>query len=189
MRSRNPTSSWFPAAGHLLCVNLPTLSCPDYLRNADRNAEMVTSVCTGSLPCRGWPSQRRPATTHWAYHRFLKPPLRAAAAARADVPVNTHIASYGRANEWASIRSGITRRVRMAVVSSTAAWHQSSRVAATVRSPFIVSERLGAASPLAGHRRPAQRPTTRRAGGLRVDGPRVGRRAAGVRAADPATGP
>jgi phenylacetate-CoA ligase len=37
----------------------------------------------------------------------------------------------------------------MAVVSSTAAWHQFSRVAATVRSPFIVSERLGAASPLA----------------------------------------
>ena len=37
----------------------------------------------------------------------------------------------------------------MAVVSSTTAWHQSSRVAATVRSPFIVSERLDAASPLA----------------------------------------
>ena len=36
----------------------------------------------------------------------------------------------------------------MAVVSSTTAWHQSSRVAATVRSPFIASERLDAASPL-----------------------------------------
>ncbi len=36
----------------------------------------------------------------------------------------------------------------MAVVSSTTAWHQSSRVAATVRSPFIASQRLDAASPL-----------------------------------------
>jgi phenylacetate-coenzyme A ligase PaaK-like adenylate-forming protein len=58
------------------------------------------------------------------------------------------IASYGRANEWAGIRSGVIHRVSMAVVSSTTAWHQSSRVAATVRSPFIVSERLDAASPL-----------------------------------------
>src|SRR4051794_16682431 len=39
------------------------------------------------------------------------------------------IASYGRANEWAGIRVGLTRRVRMAVVSSTIAWHQSSRIA------------------------------------------------------------
>lgn len=63
------------------------------------------------------------------------------------IPSNTSewatiIASYGRANEWAGIRTGLTHRVKMAVVSSTAAWHQSSRVAATVRSPFIVSERL-----------------------------------------------
>lgn len=58
------------------------------------------------------------------------------------------IASYVRANEWAGIRSGPTHRVRMAVVSSTTAWHQSSRVAATVRSPFFATERLDAASPL-----------------------------------------
>src|SRR6266536_4866161 len=58
------------------------------------------------------------------------------------------IASYGRANEWAGIRSGPAHRISMAVVSSTTAWHQSSRVAATVRSPFIASERLDAASPL-----------------------------------------
>jgi len=69
------------------------------------------------------------------------------------VPTNAHewatiIASYGRANEWAGIRSGPTHRVRMAVVSSTTAWHQSSRVAATVRSPFIISVRLDAAAPL-----------------------------------------
>lgn len=59
----------------------------------------------------------------------------------------TMIASYGRANEWAGIRSGLTHRVSMAVVSSTAAWHQSSRVAATVRSPFIASERLDSPLP------------------------------------------
>jgi len=58
------------------------------------------------------------------------------------------IASYARANEWAGIRSGLTHRVTLAVVSSTTAWHQSSRVAATVRSPFFVTERLDAATPL-----------------------------------------
>jgi phenylacetate-CoA ligase len=59
------------------------------------------------------------------------------------------IAGYARANEWAGIRAGPRRPIRMAVVSSTTSWHQSSRVAATVRSPFVDSERLDAASPLA----------------------------------------
>ena len=36
----------------------------------------------------------------------------------------------------------------MAVVSSTTVWHQSSRVAASVRSPFVASARLDAAAPL-----------------------------------------
>ncbi|HEX6877259.1 MAG TPA: hypothetical protein VF165_16505 [Nocardioidaceae bacterium] len=58
------------------------------------------------------------------------------------------IASYARANEWAGVKAGPTRRVSLAVVSSTSTWHQSSRVAATVRSPFIASERLDAATPL-----------------------------------------
>jgi phenylacetate-CoA ligase len=35
------------------------------------------------------------------------------------------------------------------VVSCTTAWYQSSRVAATVRSPFVASVRLDAAAPLA----------------------------------------
>jgi len=44
----------------------------DYLRNADRTADMVTSVCTGSLLlAAAGLLQGRPATTHWAYHRFL----------------------------------------------------------------------------------------------------------------------
>ena len=58
------------------------------------------------------------------------------------------IASYGRAYEWSGIRSGPGHKVSMAVVSSTTPWHQSARVAATVRSPFVLSERLDAASPL-----------------------------------------
>lgn len=59
------------------------------------------------------------------------------------------IASYGRANEWSGIHASPLHPVRMAVVSSTTAWHQSSRVAATVKSPFIHSERMDAAAPLA----------------------------------------
>lgn len=58
------------------------------------------------------------------------------------------IASYARANEWAGVTAGLRRRIRLAVVSSTTAWHQSSRVATTVRSPLVRSERLDAASPL-----------------------------------------
>ncbi|MCK2215252.1 hypothetical protein MF672_015860 [Actinomadura sp. ATCC 31491] len=60
----------------------------------------------------------------------------------------TVIASYARANEWAGISAGPVHPASMAVVSSTTAWHQSARVAATVRSPFLKSVRLDAASPL-----------------------------------------
>lgn len=59
------------------------------------------------------------------------------------------IASYARANEWAGITAGLRHRTSMAVVSSTTSWHQSSRVAASVQSPFLRSERIDAASPLA----------------------------------------
>jgi putative adenylate-forming enzyme len=59
------------------------------------------------------------------------------------------IASYGRANEWAGISAGPLHPVSMAVVSSTTAWHQSSRVAGTVRSPFLTSRRFDAAAPIA----------------------------------------
>jgi phenylacetate-CoA ligase len=60
------------------------------------------------------------------------------------------IATYARANEWAGIRAGLTRHVKIAVVSSTAPWHQSSRVAATLQSPFVRTQRFDAGSSLSG---------------------------------------
>jgi hypothetical protein len=48
----------------------------------------------------------------------------------------------------AGVRAGLRHRTRTAVVSSTTAWHQSSRVAASVRSPLVDSIRLDAAAPL-----------------------------------------
>lgn len=63
---------------------------------------------------------------------------------------STIITSYARANEWAGIRTSLVRRVTMAVVSSASLSHQSARVAATVRSPFVVSHRFDAGQPLEG---------------------------------------
>lgn len=68
---------------------------------------------------------------------------------RAVVPSNFDewsaiVASYARANEWAGIRSGLTRRITIAVVSSTTASHQSSRVAQSLRSPFVATHRFDA---------------------------------------------
>jgi phenylacetate-CoA ligase len=72
---------------------------------------------------------------------------------RAIVPSNVHewstiIASYARANEWSGISADLLHHVTMAVVSSTTPWHQSSRVAVTVRSPMVVTHRFDAGHPL-----------------------------------------
>lgn len=58
------------------------------------------------------------------------------------------IASYARAQEWAGIDAKLTKRTRLAVVSSRVPWHQSARVAASIAAPFIPVRRFDATQPL-----------------------------------------
>lgn len=60
----------------------------------------------------------------------------------------TVMASYARANVWAGVRVDLLRPIRMAVVSSRAPWHQSARVGASVRSPWVETLRLDATDAL-----------------------------------------
>jgi phenylacetate-CoA ligase len=60
----------------------------------------------------------------------------------------TILASYARVYAWGGIRAGLTRQSKIAVVSTTTPWHQSARVGATVRSPFVPTLRLDATHPL-----------------------------------------
>jgi phenylacetate-CoA ligase len=60
------------------------------------------------------------------------------------------LASYNRSLEWAGVTAGLTRRLRMAVVSSTIPWHQSARVGASVRSPWVQTLRIDSGDPLEG---------------------------------------
>jgi phenylacetate-CoA ligase len=60
----------------------------------------------------------------------------------------TVLASYNRSLDWAGATAGLTRRMRMAVVSSTIPWHQSARVGATVRSPWVQTLRIDSGDPL-----------------------------------------
>lgn len=61
---------------------------------------------------------------------------------------STVIASYARAQEWTGIDARITKRTRLAVVSSRVPWHQSARVAASVDTPFVPVRRFDATQPL-----------------------------------------
>lgn len=61
----------------------------------------------------------------------------------------TMMASYARAQEWAGVAAGLTRKVKMAVVSSRTPWHASARVGATAQSRFVPTIRLEASEPLA----------------------------------------
>jgi phenylacetate-CoA ligase len=58
------------------------------------------------------------------------------------------LASYNRSFDWAGVGAGITRRTRMAVVSSTTPWHQSARVGASVHSPWVPTLRIDSGDPL-----------------------------------------
>jgi len=60
----------------------------------------------------------------------------------------TILASYARANEWAGVRAGITKRLRLAVVSTTTPWHQSAVVGATLRSWFVPTLRVDSTKPM-----------------------------------------
>jgi phenylacetate-CoA ligase len=59
----------------------------------------------------------------------------------------TVLGSYNRSLDWAGATAGLTRRLRMAVVSSTTPWHQSARVGATVRSPWVQTLRIDSGDP------------------------------------------
>lgn len=60
----------------------------------------------------------------------------------------TVLASYNRSFDWAGSRAGLTRRTKMAIVSSTTPWHQSSRVGASVHSPWVPTLRLDSGDPM-----------------------------------------
>ena len=60
----------------------------------------------------------------------------------------TILASYARSYAWGGAMPGLTRRMRMAVVSTTTPWHQSALVGASVRSWFTPTLRLNASDPL-----------------------------------------
>ena len=57
-------------------------------------------------------------------------------------------ASYARANAWAGVHVDLLHPIRMAVVSSRAAWHQSARVGASVQSRWVETLRMDATDPL-----------------------------------------
>ncbi len=59
------------------------------------------------------------------------------------------LASYARANDWAEIPAGLTRPLKVAIVSSRLPTHQSAVVGATLRSAIIPTPRLDAAAPRA----------------------------------------
>lgn len=55
------------------------------------------------------------------------------------------ISSYARSEDWGGAQAGLMKRMRLAVVSSTAPWHQSARVGATVSSWWVPTLRIDAA--------------------------------------------
>ena len=60
----------------------------------------------------------------------------------------TVLASYARANDWAGVPAGLTRPLRVGMVSSRVPTHQSAVVGASLRSRFVPTLRLDATDPL-----------------------------------------
>lgn len=59
------------------------------------------------------------------------------------------VGSYNRAQEWAGVAASPMLRIRLAVVSTTTAWHQSARVGASVSNPLVRTLRINATDPIA----------------------------------------
>lgn len=60
----------------------------------------------------------------------------------------TVLASYARANDWAGVPAGPTRRLKMALVSSRVPTHQSAVVGASLRSGIVPTLRLDVTAPM-----------------------------------------
>ncbi|WP_104172920.1 phenylacetate--CoA ligase family protein [Arthrobacter sp. Y81] len=60
----------------------------------------------------------------------------------------TVLASYARANDWAGISAGLTRPLKMALVSSRVPTHQSAVVGASLRSGLVPALRLDVTAPM-----------------------------------------
>lgn len=52
------------------------------------------------------------------------------------------LASNARANDWAGVKAGLTKRLKVAVVSTTTPWHQSAVVGASLNSRFVETLRI-----------------------------------------------
>ncbi|MGX1159908.1 phenylacetate-coenzyme A ligase PaaK-like adenylate-forming protein [Arthrobacter sp. SLBN-100] len=61
------------------------------------------------------------------------------------------LASYARANDWAGISAGLTRPLKMALISSRVPTHQSAVVGASVRSRVVPALRLDVTAPMDGN--------------------------------------
>lgn len=60
----------------------------------------------------------------------------------------TVLASYARANDWAGISAGLTKPLKMALVSSLVPTHQSAVVGASLRSGLVPTLRLDVTAPM-----------------------------------------
>ncbi len=60
----------------------------------------------------------------------------------------TVLASFARANTWSGVTASLTRRMKLAIVSSTTPYHQSARAGATLRSWWVPTLRIDANQPM-----------------------------------------
>jgi phenylacetate-CoA ligase len=60
----------------------------------------------------------------------------------------TVLLSYSRANDWAGLHVGVLNPLKIAVVTTTVPWHESSLVGATLKNPFVPSVRIDSTEPL-----------------------------------------